>query len=69
MAKAQRPIKYKGNGPIWGLVNQGRKVQDAVTGFYTYEYLLAINDYGDKVDSKGDGLDLKQAFPYVTETF
>lgn len=50
-------IRYKSNGVLLGKSSEGRKVQDAVTGFWTYEDYLTQNDFGDLVDSRGDGLD------------
>lgn len=69
MAKSSRPIRYRSNPPLWGFVNDGKKVMDAVTGFYTYEDFLVANDFGDLVDSRGDGLDRNESLPTVSEQF
>lgn len=53
-------FKYRSNGIIKGKQPLGRKVQDEVTGFWTYEDLLTTNDFGERVDSRtGDGLDYR----------
>lgn len=64
MSKASRPIRYRNNGNIWGLPDQGKKVMDAVTGYWTYRDELTINEFGDLVDGKGDGLDRNEVYPY-----
>lgn len=55
-----RTFRYPGNPPVMGGKRwRGKKVQDEVTGFWTYEDYLVTDDYGDKVDGRSDaGYDL-----------
>lgn len=50
-------IRYKSNGIILGKRPLGRKTQDAVTGFYSYEAYMTYNQFGEYVDARGDGMD------------
>jgi len=61
----KNPIRYRSNGDLLGLPNNGRKVYDQVTGLVCYERFLAQDDYGDLVDSRGDGFDVSQGDPAV----
>lgn len=60
-------IRYRSNGIILGKKPLGRKVQDAVTGFWTYEAYLTTNAFGERVDSRGDGLDAPSDHPSVDQ--
>lgn len=50
-------IRYRSNGIILGQRPLGKFVQDDVTGYWTYEAYLTTNAFGERVDSRGDGMD------------
>jgi hypothetical protein len=58
-----KPIQYRSNGNILGKPPMGRKVMCSVTGFWTYEQYLTVNDYGDLVDPRFEGYDINQGVP------
>ena len=63
MARTGPRIQYRSNGLILGLQPLGRRVMDAITGFWTHEAYLVTNDYGDRVDCRGEGLDIDEGVP------
>lgn len=65
MSRSGPVIRYRANGVIMGKRPLGRKIQDDVTGFWTYEDLLMVNDFGEMVVGGGEGEDYLDDTPNV----